>query len=125
MEDTIEAHILEGTLEEYSLHHLTDSSIAAVEQHLLVCDFCRARLEAIEPVSFIHFTGDGPIYSRATRLTTGKVLARHWGEQLDGGRVFKSVTAARKYPTESFSQMFLEHTCDRRCGSTQEPGHTR
>ena len=121
MEDAI--HILEGTLEEYSLDHLPEP--AAVEEHLLVCDFCRARLEAIEPINFIHFTEDGPIYSRATRLATGKVLARHWGEQLDGGGVFRSVSAARKYLTESFSQMFPEHKCDRRCGPTQEPGNRR
>ena len=96
MKDAIENHILNGTLQEYSLHELTESSIAAVEEHLLVCDYCRARLEAIEPVNFIHFTEDGPIYSRATRLTTGKILARHWGRDLAGGRVFRSVSAARK-----------------------------
>ena len=111
-----EGHVLEGALEEYSLDELVDSRVGAVEEHLRVCDSCRARLEAIEPVNFVHFTEDGPVYSRATRLTTGKVMARHWGRDMDGGRVFGSVSAARKYLSEFFSQMFPEHKCTVPCG---------
>jgi hypothetical protein len=111
MEDVLESHISDSVLEAYSLRELAESRTAAVEEHLLVCDCCRARLEAIEPLNFIHFTEDGPIYSRATRLTTGKVVARHWGRELEGGAVFRSVSGARKYLIQSFSQMFPEHTC--------------
>jgi hypothetical protein len=79
-------------------------------------------LETIEPVNFVHFTEDGPVYSRATLLTTGKVMARHWGKDLDGGKVCESVSAARKYVSESFTQMFPEHTCKGTCGLTQDRG---
>jgi len=122
MEDVVEGHILDRAREKYSLHELAESRVGAVEEHLLVCDFCRARLDAIEPVNFIHFTADGPVYSRATRLTTGKVMARHWGKDMDGGKVFRSVGAAKRYLSASFAQMFPEHTCKGRCGPAQERG---
>lgn len=82
----------------------------------------RAWLDAIEPVNYVHFTEDGPVYSRATLLTTGKVMARHWGKELDVGKVCESVSAARRYVNASFCQMFPEHTCKGSCGPTQERG---
>jgi hypothetical protein len=108
-------HPSDGALEGYSLRELAESSLPAVEEHLLVCDGCRARLDAIEPVNYIHYTEDGLIYSRATRLTTGRVMAQHWGSDLHGARIFRTVAAARKYLDESFSQMFPEHKCSVRC----------
>ena len=111
IEDAIQGHPADESLEAHSLNELAEPGLAAVEEHLLVCGHCRARLEQIEPVKFIHYTNDGPIYSRATRLTTGQVMAQHWGRNLHGGRVFGSVSAARKYLCDSFSQMFPEHTC--------------
>ena len=122
METLIEGHLLDGALEEYSLAKLAESCVPEIEEHLLACESCRSRLEVIEPINFVHFTEDGPVYSRATRLTTGKVMARHWGRDLDGGKVFGSVSAARKYLNESFAQMFPEHKCKGECGSTQEGG---
>jgi hypothetical protein len=92
MEDVIEDHISDGALEEYSLDTLAESRVALIEEHLQVCEHCRARLEAIEPLNFVHFTEDGPILSRATRLATGKVMARHWGKELDGGQLTLSTT---------------------------------
>jgi len=118
----MEDHISDAAFEEYSLDKLKESSVAAVEGHLRVCDHCRTRLKAIEPVNFIHFTDDGPIFSRATKLATGKVMARHWGKELDGGRVFGDASAAMKYLSESFSQMFPEHSCEGQCGPIQERG---
>jgi hypothetical protein len=73
-------------------------------------------------VNTIHFTDDGPIYSRATRLKTGRVMARHWGTELDGGRVCRSVSAAKSHLTQSFVQMFPEHRCEGRCGPAQDRG---
>jgi hypothetical protein len=116
MEDDVGRHISDKALEEYSLDKLSESSVVAVEDHLRACDRCRVRLDAIQPLNFVHFTEDGPIYSRATRLTTGKVMARHWGEKLDGIRECRSVSAAKRYLTQSFSQMFPEHRCEGKCG---------
>jgi hypothetical protein len=114
-DSSVEGHISDRVLEEYSLETLAKSRLAVTE-HLSVCSLCRTRLEAVEPVNTIHFTDDGPIYSRATRLKTGRVMARHWGTELDGGRVCGSVSAAKSHLTQSFFQMFPEHRCEGRCG---------
>jgi hypothetical protein len=113
-------HLSDGALEQYSLDKLAEPSLVPVEEHMLVCDQCRARLEAIEPVSFVHYTADGRFHSRVTRLATGKLMARHWDKDLNGGRTLQSVSAAKQYLNKSFSQMFPEHTCDRRCSQPQE-----
>ena len=83
----MEEHIPEKSLEEYSLDTM-GTSVWAVEEHLLICDSCRQRLEAIEPFNYVHFTADGPIYSRLTRLPNGAIMARHWGWDLQGGRLW-------------------------------------
>jgi anti-sigma factor RsiW len=41
-------HLSEDTLEEYVLGHLPGEQIAFVEEHLLVCELCRLRLESAE-----------------------------------------------------------------------------
>lgn len=115
-------HLSDDALEEYSLDKLSESRSARIEQHLLCCEYCRARLLGIEPVNSVHFTRDGPVYSRITRLATGDMMARHWGSELDGGRVFRSLSAAKRYLSTSCSQMFPEHECDGRCGPTQNRG---
>jgi hypothetical protein len=115
MENVAQGHLSDGSLEEYSLDGLPEASLAAVEEHLLVCNQCRARLEGIEPVNYIHFTEDGPVYESATRLSTGKVMARHRGQNLHAGKTLGSFSAAKRYLRESFSQMFPEHTCDGLC----------
>jgi hypothetical protein len=121
-QNDIQGHLSDEALEDYSLDKLGGASLAAVEEHLLVCERCRDRLVRIEPVNFLHYTQDGPVYSRVTRLTTGKAMARHWGPDLHGGRIFGSVRDATGYLSDSFSQMYPEHTCDGSCGSPpQEP----
>lgn len=123
MENLIEGHISGTSLEEYSLDRLTKILHGTVEEHLLICAYCRNRLAAIEPLNFVHMTEDGPIYSRVTRLMIGQVIARHWGKELDGMRICGSVALARKYLDNSFSKMFPEHSCESSCGSAQEPGN--
>ena len=103
-------------LREYSLDNLPVASIAWVVEHLRKCSFCSERMAAIEPFNYIHFTEDGLIHSRATRLTTHRVLARHWGRDLEGGTAFSSASAAKRYLNESFAEMFPEHRCGNKCG---------
>ena len=116
----MEEHVSKESLEAYSLDRLADASVAQIEEHVLICEFCRTRLEAMEPFSYVHFTSDGPIYLRVTRLATGELMARHWGKDLRGGKLFKHVSAAKRYLTASFTQMFPEHTCGDQCGPAQE-----
>jgi hypothetical protein len=107
-------------LESYSLGRLPPSRSAAFEQHLLICERCRAKLTAIEPYNFVHYTGDGPFYSRITKLGTGNFLARHWGRSLEGGKEFHTRKGARGYLARTCSQLFPDHTCTARCGPTEE-----
>ena len=109
-------HTPDEELEAYSLDTLGENSLAETEEHLLVCDFCRARLAQIEPFNYIHFTEEGLVYIRVTRLATGEVSARHWGRDLYGRRILASVSAAELFLRESFSQMFPGHECHGRCG---------
>jgi hypothetical protein len=118
-----EAHPADVALEAYSLDELAETGFAAVEEHLLICDHCRVRLEGIEPVNFIHHTKDGLIYSRATKLSAGKVMARNWGTSLHGGKVLGSISAARKYLKESFWLMFPEHRCGAGCSTPEARSH--
>lgn len=78
------------------------------------------RLEAIEPVNFVHFTSDGPIYLRATRLANSKVMARHWGKGLEDAKLCQDVADARASLEDSFAKTFPEHACGERCGPTLE-----
>jgi hypothetical protein len=103
MADWVEGHPSSAKLEAYSLNKLAGSDVISVEEHVLVCDFCCSRLEAIEPVNFVHFTVDGPVYLRATRLSTGAVVARRWGRCMEGSRTFRSVARATRYLNESFA----------------------
>lgn len=115
-------HIPDHDVEQYSLDKLPSSNSVIIEEHLLVCEYCRARLLGIEPVNYVHFTDHGPVYSRITTLTTGEMMARHWGDELDLGKVFRNMSDAEQYLNTSFSQMFPKHTCDGRCGPTQNWG---
>src|ERR1039457_2510360 len=105
-------------LESYSLGRLIPSRTAAFEQHLLICHQCQAKLNAIEPYNFVHYTGDGPFYSRVTKLRTGMLFARHWGRSLEGGKEFRTRESAKAYLERAFPQVFPEHTCTARCGAT-------
>ena len=108
-------------LESYSLGRLGASQAAVLEEHLLICEQCTEALLAIEIFNFVHYTREGRFYSRITRLESGSFFARHWGRDLEGGREFRTRSAAKAYLTRSFSQMFPEHACSSRCGSTS-PG---
>jgi len=105
-------------LESYSLGRLVSKQLEILERHLLTCPECRAKLKAIEPYNFVHYTKDGPFYSRITKLHTGIFLARHWGQALEGGREFRTRRAALAYLTRTFLRMFPEHVCSAWCGPT-------
>ncbi len=122
MPDQTECHCTDDHLERYSLGRLASSEMPALEEHLLVCPRCTSRLARMEPYNFVHFTADGPIYSRITRLRQGTFFARHWGRSLSGGKQFQSRQGARAYLVRTFALMFPEHVCSRRCGKTQAPG---
>jgi hypothetical protein len=105
-------------LERYSLGRLVLRLLPGFEQHQLICQRCREKLTALEPYNFVHYTGDGPFYSRTTKLRTGVFFARHWGRSLEGGKEFRTREGAKAYLVRSFFLLFPEHTCAARCGDT-------
>ena len=109
-------HWSANQVQNYSLGLLEDAIASELEEHLLICGQCVAALTAIEPFNFIHYTKDGPFYSRVTRLATGKFFARHWGRRIEGGREFRSSAGAKAYLSRSFEEMFPEHVCTANCG---------
>jgi len=112
-------HSTEEELESYSLGSLSSARTAVLEEHLLLCANCRARLDRMEPYNYVHYTKDGPFYSRVTRQRNGTFFARHWGRSVKGGKEFRSRQGARAYLMRSFRQMFPEHVCGKDCGSTK------
>jgi hypothetical protein len=117
MHGSSEEHIGAVTLERYSLGEFGPAALEAmVECHLLICAACGDRLAGIEPFSTVHYTQDGPVYSRITQLRDGSFAARHWGRQMDGGSRYQDLGDARKYLLDSFAQMFPEHKCGEACG---------
>jgi hypothetical protein len=117
------------------LGRLATADSIRVQRHLLNCATCLRRLVEVEvllaeveriagsrrptpnlrkPLFIVHDTADGFIYSRAERRGR-KWYAKHWGEQLDGGRECKSLSEANQFLVESFQQMFPEHRCTDRC----------
>lgn len=41
-------HLASNTIEKYSLQRLNDAQVARAEEHLIVCDNCRERLDQFE-----------------------------------------------------------------------------
>jgi hypothetical protein len=114
----IDDHQSSEDLEDYSLGRLASSRTPALEQHLLICPQCRTDLTDIEPYNFVHYTREGPFYSRVTKLRTGKLFARHWSRSLELGKEFRTHRDAQAYPAITFCQMFPHHVCTARCGAS-------
>jgi hypothetical protein len=111
----------------------TTNSIA-LQQHLFNCPSCLAKLLQLEavneitvqsnpytplpdcrkPLFVVHDTADGPVYSRAEKRGR-KWVARHWGEELSGMRLCRTIREANKYLEQSFGEMFPEHRCTKCC----------
>ena len=129
---TPELHPSSDELEAYSLRLSSDADLEKVEEHLLVCERCQNELaltdqyvpamkkalaspQAARRLQSIHITEDGPVFGSIHSGADGKLIARHWGRQLDGGRICDSVEEANAYLMESFQQMFPEHVCSEKC----------
>ncbi len=119
MQTPVNDHWSDEELERYSLGILELPKSASLEEHLLICDQCTRQLASFEPYNFVHYTKEGPFYSRVTKRRTGIFFARHWGRNVVGGKEFRTFRGAKSYLRQSFSQMFPEHVCTARCGSTR------
>ncbi len=117
MDDANQGCLSDRALEEYSLDGLPDSRLAAVEEHLMLCAECRARLHGIELLKYIHYTEDGLVYARITKLMSDHLMARQWGQNLHAERRFGNFYAAEQFLSDLFLRMYPGHTCQGACGS--------
>ena len=132
----VQQHISKQNMESLALGRLPTQASISVQRHLYQCGKCLQRLveitfglaldrvtpEALPVVSkrkalfIVHDTADGFIYSRTERRGR-KWIARHWGEQLEGGKECKTLGEANEFLVSAFSQMFPEHRCTERCAT--------
>jgi hypothetical protein len=124
-------HPLSDELEAYAIGSASDAALDRVEEHLLICEWCRIELalsdqyfrvkekaaapNTLKRLRSIHLTDDGPIFGAIRCGVDGKWIARHWGRQLDGGGTCDSMEEASAYLIDSFHQLFPEHSCSERC----------
>lgn len=120
------SHTASAVLELYALGRLSEPVLGRVEEHLLVCETCRNEVARhdrfinalrvlLVPMSFVHETEDGPVYSRTAPGPDGAWVARHWGHELDGARTCATILDANEYLLVSFAEMFPEHECGPGC----------
>lgn len=136
MAKTHKEHATEDALEEYALGRLRGAAVARLEEHLLICEECQNRLSQIDSfvqgmadadgmldyVGFSHDTADGEVLIEATRMHAGEWVARYHGAHLDGTATFTSLREAFRFLRRSFSEMYPEHRCSRRCvGGLKKP----
>jgi hypothetical protein len=127
-----EGHPSSDELEAYSLGLSSGADLEQVEEHLLICERCQnelaltdqyiramktafASLQSGSRLRSVHITEDGPVFGAIHCGADGKWVARHWGRQLDGGRICDSMEEANAYLMESFRQMFPDHQCSEKC----------
>jgi hypothetical protein len=137
--DLMTNHPVADVFDDYALGTLPEPALARFEEHLLICGPCQDRLAAVDVLraavclseskdvrtkrlDFSHDTEDGMIVSEVHRVGRGKWLARHYGPQLDGGKLTKTLREANTYLLESFKLMFPEHVCTLRCQPVQKKG---
>ena len=131
MNDT---HPRPSELQALSMGRLPTVESLRVQKHLFECPACLHRLLEMEvlnelaeelnshvpkpdrrkPLFIVHDTADGLMYSRTERR--GRVwIARHWGPELEGMRVCRTMREANAFLEASFLEMFPEHRCTELC----------
>lgn len=124
-------HIDDGTLELYALGRVSSFEIVALEEHLLICPLCRARLQRLaefavtmrEAARIIvsteliatHRTDDGFVHLYVRRAAPDNWVATIRGDTIGGGVSAPTRSEAVELCTANFKEMFPEHRCNRGC----------
>lgn len=132
MDNPFDSHPDDDILEQYSLARLDRADQARVEEHLLICEICRQKLQGVdefvravqaaargltqEPLDFTHHTEDGPVRLLVEESAEGGWVARLSGHDLGATWRFQTVGEANEYLLEAFAAMFPRHRCTERCG---------
>jgi len=109
---------------------LAESALARAEEHLLVCEDCRLRVEQLEqfvaslrtaisgckpPLEIVHITQDGPIRLQTRLLEDGRWRAELTGAETQSVGTFATHEQASLHVLQVFNEMFPEHVCDAGC----------
>ncbi len=136
-----ERHPREEALESYAMGRLSGPRLARLEEHLLICQRCRRRLDQadsflkavqgaaaklLDSFVFVHDTESGPVNLAVVKSPEYLWVARFWGADLEGMREFGGPREAYLYLKRSFAEMFPSHRCTPRCGPRGEhsAGHS-
>lgn len=125
----MQEHIDEDVLETYALGRLEAEDAARVEEHLLICVACQTHLEKTESFikalrgvaadlfdsyDYVHDTEAGPVHLTLIKAES-RWIARFWGANLEGMRLFGDAREATRYLSDCFSEMFPRHECTPHC----------
>jgi hypothetical protein len=69
----------------------------------------------IEPLNFIHDTGDGPVHLLVKPSNNGW-QALHWGHKAGGAWTFSSLAEANEHTLRWFVELYYGHRCSSGCG---------
>ena len=125
----------EGEIELYSLESITEErELAAIEEHLLVCEVCQDRVIAADhantsamraalarfeilPIHIyaVHETIEGNVYLWVSEGDENCWIARIQGCDVDSGHIADSRLDAVGQNEIRFRSMFPEHVCSARC----------
>jgi anti-sigma factor RsiW len=122
-------HISEATIEGYALGRFLGNCAGEVEEHLLLCEFCRAKIShemqliralraGFRVRMAAHTTADG-VVELWIEQTGDKWIGRLKGEMLHGYRQASDQGAAFEAISTSFREMFPEHACGAFCSSVE------
>jgi hypothetical protein len=126
------SHIDEGSLELYALGRVSPFEVVAIEEHLLVCPYCKDRFTPIQDFAIAarnatqvmatelvdtHSTSDGLVHLYVRRTGVKAWVATIRGEAIGGGVTAKTRHEAVMLCVSSFREMFPEHRCGRRCSN--------
>jgi len=100
--DTVIFHESEDRLELYALHRLPDSEVERVENHLLICNGCRDRLEEVSAFAFSmrQTLSDEPVTESNTRWF-GRWLGRSFAVMVLVAGIYRISADAHVVPVAS------------------------
>jgi hypothetical protein len=127
----VETHLNNTEIDAYVARALAEPALGRVEEHLLICDLCRRRVEALDqclgtppglpdledPLDVTHLTPAGLV-----RLHTRKLPGGGWSAEMSGTSIKRSrefdgaqLLEAKVFLGRVFYEMFPEHACGKGC----------
>jgi hypothetical protein len=123
-------HPGEGDLEQYTMSTCPEGRAEEIEEHLLLCEECRARLAAIDrclltfreaavetldDLHYRHKLRDG--WADITVSRSGsRWTARIWAPDVEFDRLLETFEEAFACSRNTFLELFPEHGCGPECG---------